>query len=350
MESLGQTNEIRAADGFDHRRSGRMPDDEREEADGPKPRGEATKMNERQRKNRRVVVASLAAIGAMAGLTAYSPNLYRLFCAVTGYGGTTQKADSSPGAVSDRVVWVQFDTNVAKDMPWRFAPEQDKVKVHLGEQKLVFFSAENLSDQPVVGHATYNVAPPTVGAYFKKIQCFCFTEERLAAHEKVDMPVVFFVDPAMAADPTTANVESITLSYTFFRSLAPEKGKDLSRLAETSDPDPERGRRLFWDRCAACHNLSFNMAGPALGGIVGRKAGSAPGYAYSAALRQSEIAWSADSLDRWLADPRAIIAGTKMPVSVVDALDRRDIIAFLAKDSRSAAKAQSGASIAEHKD
>jgi cytochrome c2 len=231
--------------------------------------------------------------------------------------------------VSARVVRVEFDTNVAKDMPWRFAPEQDKVEVHLGEQKLVFFSAENLSDRPV-GHATFNVAPGTAGAYFKKIQCFCFDEERLEAHQKVDLPVVFFVDPSFAADPTTAKVEAITLSYTFFRSLAPENGKDLSRRATTSDPDRERGRPLFWDRCAACHNLSFNMAGPSLGGIVGRKAGSAPGYAYSAALRQSDVIWSAESLDRWLADPRAFIPGTRMPIRVVDALDRRDIIAFLA--------------------
>jgi len=288
-------------------------------------------MNALRRKNRLVVAALFVVIGSMAGLTAYSPTLYRLFCSVTGYGGTTQRADSSPGAVSDRVVWVEFDTNVAKDMPWRFAPEQDKVEVHLGEQKLVFFSAENLSDQPVVGHATFNVAPGTAGAYFKKIQCFCFDEERLEAHQKVDLPVVFFVDPAFAADPTTAKVEAITLSYTFFRSLAPEKGKDLSRLATTSDPDPERGRPLFWDRCAACHNLSFNMAGPSLGGIVGRKAGSAPGYAYSAALRQSDVIWSAESLDRWLTDPRAFIPGTKMPIRVVDTLDRRNIIAFLAR-------------------
>ena len=133
-----------------------------------------------------------------------------------------------------------------------------------------------------------------------------------------------------AQSSPTAKVEAITLSYTFFRSLAPQTGKDLSRLATTSDPDPERGRPLFWDRCAACHNLSFNMAGPSIGGIVGRKAGSAPGYAYSVALRQSDVIWSAESLDRWLADPRAFIPGTRMPIRVVDALDRRDIIAFLA--------------------
>jgi cytochrome c oxidase assembly protein subunit 11 len=290
-------------------------------------------MNLPRSRNLQVVAASLAVIGAMTGLTAYSPTLYRLFCAATGYGGTTQRADASPSAVSDRGVTVEFDTNVAKDMPWRFAPEQDKVKVHLGEQKLVFFSAENLSDQPVVGHATFNVAPPTTGAYFKKIQCFCFDEERLEAHQKVDMPVVFFVDPAMASDPTTANVEAITLSYTFYRSLAPEKGKDLSRLAAASDPDPDHGRLQFVDRCGACHNLSFNMVGPTLRGILGRRAGSTPGYAYSPALRQSDVTWSADSLDRWLSDPRAFIPGTKMPVRVIDPSVRRDIIAFLRNES-----------------
>ena len=304
-------------------------------------------MNALRRKNRLVVAALFVVIGSMAGLTAYSPTLYRLFCAVTGYGGTTQRADSSPGAVSDRVVWVEFGTNVAKDMPWRFAPEQDKVEVHLGEQKLVFFSAENLSDQPVVGHATFNVAPGTAGAYFKKIQCGCFAEERLEAHQKADLPVVFFVDPALAADPTTAKVDAIALSYTFFRSLAPEKAKDLSRLATTSDPDPKRGRPLFWDRCAACHNLSFNLAGPSLSGIVGRKAGSAPGYGYSAALRQSDVIWSAESLDRWLADPRAFIPETRMPIRVVDALDRRDIIAFLARKGGREGGGVPGASIAQ---
>ena len=304
-------------------------------------------MNALRRKNRLVVAALFVVIGSMAGLTAYSPTLYRLFCSVTGYGGTTQRADSSPGVVSDRVIWVEFDTNVAKDIPWRFAPEQDKVEVHLGEQKLVFFSAENLSDRPVVGHTTFNVAPGMAGIYFKKIQCFCFDEERLEAHQKVDLPVVFFVDPAFAADPTTAKVEAITLSYTFFRSLAPQKGKDLSRLATASDLDPERGRLLFWDRCAACHNLSFNMAGPSLGGIVGRKAGSVPGYVYSAALRQSDVTWSAESLDRWLTDPRAFIPGTKMPIRVVDALDRRDIIAFLATKAGRDGEGAPRASIAQ---
>jgi cytochrome c oxidase assembly protein subunit 11 len=280
----------------------------------------------------------MGAIGVMTGIVAYSPTLYRLFCAATGYGGTTQRAQSSPGAVSERTVRVQFDTNVAPNLPWRFEPEQSQVSVRLGEQKLVFFSAENLSDQPIVGHATFNVVPQIVGAYFKKIQCFCFNEERLEAHQKVDMPVVFFVDPALATDPDTAQIESITLSYTFFRSLSPEKGKELSRLAASSVPDPARGQQLFADHCAACHNLQVNSVGPMLGGVFGRTAGSSPGYAYSEALRQSDIVWSEDNLEGWLSGPRQFIGGTKMPVRVADPSVRRDIIAYLHEESGEAGR------------
>ncbi|HJU11311.1 MAG TPA: cytochrome c oxidase assembly protein, partial [Candidatus Binataceae bacterium] len=171
----------------------------------------------RQKKNLRVVLPCIAAIGIMLGLVAYSPTLYRLFCAATGYGGTTQRADSDSGAVSPQTIIVQFDSNVAPELPWRFEPVQREVKVHLGEQKLIFFTAENLSDQAIVGHATFNVTPESTGIYFNKIQCFCFDDERLNAHERVDMPVVFFVDPALAKDPETRGVDTITLSYTFFR-------------------------------------------------------------------------------------------------------------------------------------
>jgi cytochrome c oxidase assembly protein Cox11 len=291
-----------------------------------------------QRKNRAVVAACVGAIGVMTGLVAYSPTIYRLFCAATGYGGTTQRVDSGGGAVSDHVVRVSFDTNVAPGLPWRFEPEQDAVTVRLGEQKLVFFSAENLSDQPIVGHATFNVAPPTTGFYFKKIQCFCFNEERLEAHQKVDMPVVFFVDPALATDPTTQGVASITLSYTFFRSLAPEKAKDLSRLAAASDPNPAHGRQLFAERCASCHRLDVDSVGPKLGGVFDRKAGSSNGYAYSAALRRSDVTWSVENLDRWLSGPRDFISGTRMPVRVVDPFARRDIIAYLENESGQASE------------
>src|SRR5207302_2599424 len=136
-----------------------------------------------------------------------------------------------------RTVTVRFDSNVAPDLPWRFEPAQREVSVHLGEQKLVFFTAENLSNKAIVGHATFNVTPETTGLYFNKIQCFCFNDERLEAHEKVEMPVVFFVDPALAGDSETADIHIITLSYTFFRSASSDKAKDLSRFLATPEPD-----------------------------------------------------------------------------------------------------------------
>jgi cytochrome c oxidase assembly protein subunit 11 len=180
-------------------------------------------MNLNRRKNIRVAAALVVVIVFMASLVAYSPTLYRLFCAATGYAGTTQRVEGDDSAVSDRVITVRFDTSIAPDLPWRFEPVQREVKVHLGEEKLVFFSAENLTDQPLVGHATFNVTPEKTGLYFKKIQCFCFDDERLDAHQKVEMPVDFFVDPALAKDSNAQDVSAITLSYTFFRTTETEK-------------------------------------------------------------------------------------------------------------------------------
>ena len=259
-----------------------------------------------RRKNLKIVAPCIVVIGIMLGLVAYSPTLYRLFCAATGYGGTTQRANSDSGTVSEQVVTVRFDSNVAPGLPWRFEPVQRDVKVHLGEQQLVFFTAENLSDQTIVGHASFNVTPETSGIYFNKIQCFCFDEERLGAHQKVDMPVVFFVDPALAADPEMRGLNTITLAYTFFRSAKPEKAENLSRFLATAEPDASHGRQLFGERCSGCHALDSNKTGPMLGGVVGRKAGSASGYGYSPALNSAGLIWSADNLDRWLADPRKI--------------------------------------------
>src|SRR5712691_9553619 len=204
-----------------------------------------TTMSPQRRRNLRVVVPCLVFIGMMVGLVAYSPTLYRLFCAATGFGGTTQRADSDLGTVSQRVIKVRFDSNVAPGLPWRFEPAQREVKVHLGEQQLVFFTAENLSDQAIVGRATFNVTPLTTGAYFNKIQCFCFDDERLDAHQKVDMPVVFFVDPALATDSETRDIDTITLSYTFFRSAKQDDVQDLSRFLTAAEPDPVRGQQLF---------------------------------------------------------------------------------------------------------
>jgi cytochrome c oxidase assembly protein subunit 11 len=143
-------------------------------------------MEPRYRKNLNVLLPCFVVVGTMFGLVAYAPELYRAFCGATGYGGTTQRAYSDPTATSDKTVTVAFDSNVAPDLPWRFEPEQRSVTVHLGEQKLVFFTAENLSNESIVGHATFNVTPETSGIYFNKIQCFCFNEERLDPHQKVE--------------------------------------------------------------------------------------------------------------------------------------------------------------------
>lgn len=295
-------------------------------------------MNLDRRRKLWTACALVAVMGVMTSLVAYSPTLYRLFCAATGYNGTTQRANADNDTVSDRVVTVRFDTNLAPDMPWLFQPVQREVKVHLGEDKLVFFRAENLSDRPIVGHATFNVTPDKVGLYFKKIQCFCFDDERLDAHQKVDMPVDFFVDADLAKDPNADDVTTITLSYTFFRSTGTDNAKDLSRFVVSAPPDPHRGQELFAQRCAACHALDRNKAGPMLGGVFGRIAGSAPGYSYSPALIASKLTWSADALDHWLSDPRGFVLGARMPIKILDPTTRRDIIAYLEEESRGAGK------------
>ncbi len=287
-------------------------------------------------RNLKVVASCAVVIGIMVGLTAYSPTLYRLFCAATGFGGTPQRANADSGTASEQTIKVRFDSNVGPGLPWRFEPVQREVKVHLGEQQLAFFTAENLSDQVVAGRATFNVTPETSGIYFNKIQCFCFDEERLDGHQKIDMPLVFFVDSALANDPEIRGLDTITLSYTFFRSGNLEKAKDLSRFLATAEPDAAHGGELFGERCAACHAIQTNKTGPMLGGLVGRKAGSAPGYKYSPALSSADLIWSPDNLDRWLTDPRKFIPDARMPARVLDASARRDIIAYLKKETRDA--------------
>jgi cytochrome c oxidase assembly protein Cox11 len=291
-------------------------------------------MDLQQQRNLKVVVPCAVVIGIMLGLVAYSPTLYRMFCAATGYSGTTQRAYSDPSAVSEQTVAVAFDSNVAPGLPWRFEPEQRSVTVHLGEQKLVYFTAENLSDESIVGHATFNVTPETSGIYFNKIQCFCFDEERLDPRQKVQMPVVFFVDASFGNDPEMQGVNLITLGYTFFRSANPQNAKDLSRFLANATPDAARGRQLFDERCTACHELDSNKLGPLLGGVVGRKAGSVTTYNYSPALKSTSLVWSTDNLDLWLAAPQEFIPGTRMPIRVLDAPSRRDIVAYLKKESQ----------------
>jgi cytochrome c oxidase assembly protein Cox11 len=268
------------------------------------------------------------ALGVMFTLVSYSVTLYRLFCAATGSGGFTQRVASNDDTGLGREITVAFVTNVAPNLPWRFVPVQRQVKLRLGQETVVFFRAENLSDHDIVGHATFNVTPARAGIYFKKIECFCFTEERLEAHKSVEMPVEFFVDTRMGQDREDADVHTITLSYTFFRSKKPEDATDMARFA-TEPPDPHAGEALFASTCAACHGLDKAKEGPPLRTVFDRKAGTAPGYPYSRALQGADLTWTAANLDRWLASPQAMLPGAQMSYHLDDRLRRRDIIAYL---------------------
>lgn len=163
------------------------------------------------------LLAALAAI-MMIGLAYASVPLYRLFCQVTGFGGTTMRVSESevPARPLARTVSVRFDANVAPGLSWSFAPVKPHETVRIGERRLVFFRASNLSDKPFTGTATFNVSPDTAGGYFMKIQCFCFTEQTLQPGQSIDMPVVYFVDPAIIDDADGRRIDEITLSYTFY--------------------------------------------------------------------------------------------------------------------------------------
>jgi cytochrome c oxidase assembly protein subunit 11 len=158
----------------------------------------------------------------MAGLSFAAVPLYRLYCQVTGYQGTTQRAEKASDVVLERVVKVHFDANTAADLPWKFEPVQSSVNVKVGENTLAFFRATNLSDKTTVGTAIFNVTPDAVGPHFQKVQCFCFTEQKLEPGQSVDMPVSFFVDPAFATDEETKQLSELTLSYSFYPVAAPK--------------------------------------------------------------------------------------------------------------------------------
>ncbi|MEQ1651818.1 MAG: cytochrome c oxidase assembly protein [Hyphomicrobium sp.] len=166
--------------------------------------------------NRAVVLWCLGALAVMGSVTAASPTLYRIFCQVTGYGGTTQRATAPSTRVLDRVITVRFDANVSPHLPWTFEPVQNTMDVKIGETALAFFRATNNSDKPIKGTAAFNVAPETMGLYFNKIECFCFTEQTLQPGQSVEMPVTFFVDPKMMDDRDTQVLSNLTLSYVFY--------------------------------------------------------------------------------------------------------------------------------------
>lgn len=170
----------------------------------------------RRQKNAQVALVLAGVVCGMVALSFAAVPLYRLFCQVTGFGGTTQVADTLPQAVAEHEVIVRFDSNVHPGLPWFFQPEVRQVKVKVGEAGLVYFKAKNLSNQRTVGTATFNVTPLDVGQYFNKVQCFCFNEQVLEPGQEVEMPVSFFVDPKLLDDRNMKGVKTITLSYTFF--------------------------------------------------------------------------------------------------------------------------------------
>ena len=197
---------------------------------------------------RRAPVARLgrdAAVAAICGLVVVlmvgasyaAVPFYNWFCRATGFNGTTQVATAAPaGAPLARKIAVRFDANVAPGLPWKFEPEQTEIEVKIGEVVTVFYTVTNQSARTTAGQAAYNVAPLTVGAYFQKINCFCFTEQTMAPGEKREMPVVFYVDPALAADSENDGLKTITLSYTFYAVRDPAP-KPLA----ASEPDKRKG-------------------------------------------------------------------------------------------------------------
>jgi len=174
-----------------------------------------------KKRKRRTALISAAVVAGMIGLTAAAVPIYRAFCKATGYGGTTQTATRAPDRVLTREVTVRFDTNTAPGLPIEFAPVQASQTLHIGQTSVAFFRVHNDSAEPVVARATYNVTPETAGQYFAKLECFCFQDRVLAPGESAELPVVFFVDPEIASDPETRWIDTLTLSYTYFRSRAP---------------------------------------------------------------------------------------------------------------------------------
>ena len=187
-----------------------------------------------QDKNRRTAITVLVVVCLMVGLSFASVPLYKVFCSVTGWGGTTQLAETlpSPDEVIDREITVRFDGNTAHDLPWDFRPEEVSVTLRLGERGFTSFVALNRGDEPVAGTAIFNVTPLKAGKYFHKIQCFCFGEQILQPHENVNMPVLFYVDPEMHDDKNMDDVTTITLSYSFFRTDSENLEKALEDFYE----------------------------------------------------------------------------------------------------------------------
>lgn len=192
-------------------------------------------MSMRRRRSQVTAAALSGVVIGMLGLSFWSPTLYRLFCEATGFEGSLRTTNvPPPSGMTATEVLVRFDANVSSALPWRFHPLQREVRLRLGEEALIHYTAVNTSDKPVTGMATFNVVPEKAAPYFSKLECFCFTEQTLAPGQEVSMPVVFYVDPGLAEDPTTRDVGTITLSYTFYRSdNQPKPSASAAAMAPT---------------------------------------------------------------------------------------------------------------------
>lgn len=202
---------------------------------------ESVRMSLHRRRQARVLVPVGILLVIMTGLVVYSPTLYQIFCNVTGYGGTIRRAVAKEidKPANDEIVTIAFDANVAADLPWEFRPEQRKIETRFGEPTKVYYFAKNLSDETIVGRATFNVTPYTTAPFFFKIECFCFTNEKLEPGETARMPLVLYVDEEMLRDPDAKSFRNITLSYTFFRQKDLESDdlnvRDLKGGSEAAD-------------------------------------------------------------------------------------------------------------------
>ncbi|PWS37865.1 cytochrome c oxidase assembly protein [Falsiroseomonas bella] len=190
------------------------------------------------RRNRRVAGAAFGVVFGMVGVSFAAVPLYDLFCRVTGFGGTPMIGQQAPAAPGDFVVTVRFNANTQPQLPWRFEPAQPSVQLRVGEEAMGFYHARNLSDRPATGISTYNVTPEVVGKYFHKTACFCFEEQTLEPGQQVDMPLAFWVDPRIAEDPNTRGIRTITVNYTFHRSL-----HDAERSGALANAGPHVGRQ-----------------------------------------------------------------------------------------------------------
>lgn len=199
---------------------------------------DAARREQMARRNRRVAGGAFALVFTMVGVSFAAVPLYDWFCRVTGFNGTPMIGRQAPATPGEFVVTVRFNANTQPQLPWRFEPSQPSVQLRVGEEGMGFYTARNLSDRPATGVSTYNVTPEVVGKYFHKVACFCFEEQTLQPGQQVDMPLAFWVDPRIAEDPNTRGIRTITVNYTFHRSL-----HDAERSGALANAGPHVGRR-----------------------------------------------------------------------------------------------------------